>query len=155
VGVEAAGEGLDSGRHAATLARGEPGILHGAHTVVLQDGAGQVVETHSIAAGLDYPAVGPEHASLRARGRASYVARTDAEALAAFEALARDEGIIPALESAHALAEALGIAHGSPRPLRILVNLSGRGDKDLETVAALRGLGSGRGEFPRHAEPAR
>jgi len=139
VGVEAAGAGLDTGRHAATLARGRPGILHGAHTLVLQDDAGRVTETHSVAAGLDYPAVGPEHAALRASGRARYTARTDAEALAAFEALARREGIIPALESSHALAEALELARSAPRPLHLLVNLSGRGDKDLDTVLLHRG----------------
>ena len=156
VGVEAAGLGLETGRHAATLARGEPGILHGAHTLVLQDAAGQVTETHSIAAGLDYPAVGPQHAALRASGRASYVARTDAEALAAFEQLAREEGIIPALESAHALAEALAMARGSRRALRILVNLSGRGDKDLETVAGLRRDRRGEGTAsPPPPEPVR
>ncbi len=134
VGVEAAGDGLHTVRHAATLNRGSPGILHGARTLVLQDEEGQVLEAHSIAAGLDYPAVGPEHAQLRASGRASYVARTDEEALAALEALARMEGIIPALESAHALAEALVQAREPGVPPHILVNLSGRGDKDLDTI---------------------
>ncbi len=137
VGVEAGGAGLETGRHGATLARGAPGVLHGAHTLILQDGDGQIAESHSIAAGLDYPGVGPEHARLRETGRAGYVARTDAEALAAFEELARSEGILPALESAHALAEALRIAR-SGEAKHILVNLSGRGDKDLETVAQLR-----------------
>ncbi len=141
VGVEAAGAGLDSGRHGATLARGAPGVLHGAHTLLLQDGDGQVSESHSIAAGLDYPGVGPEHVRLKETGRASYVACGDAEALAAFEELARTEGIIPALESAHALAEALRLAREG-LAARILVNLSGRGDKDLDTVAALRRPGA-------------
>jgi tryptophan synthase beta chain len=143
VGVEAGGTGLESGHHAATLARGALGVLHGARTFLLQDPGGQIVETHSIAPGLDYPGVGPEHAQLQASGRASYVARTDDEALAAFHALARAEGIIPALESAHALAEALRLARDAPQPLRILVNLSGRGDKDLETVAARPRPGAG------------
>ena len=137
VGVEAAGAGLDTGRHGATLARGAPGVLHGAHTLLLQDEDGQVAESHSIAAGLDYPGVGPEHVRLKETGRASYVARNDAEALAAFVTLARTEGIIPALESSHALAEALCLAR-ERRAARILVNLSGRGDKDLETVAEIR-----------------
>jgi len=135
VGVEPAGLGLDSGRHGATILRGRPGILHGSRTLLLQTDEGQVIETHSVSAGLDYPAVGPEHAHLAATGRVEYTGRTDQEALAAFGELARREGIIPALESAHALAEALRLARTSPRPLRILVNLSGRGDKDLETAA--------------------
>ncbi len=142
VGVEAAGAGLDATRHAATLGRGAPGILHGARTLVLQDADGQVAEAHSIAAGLDYPAVGPEHAALQAAGRASYVARTDAEAVAALEELARTEGIIPALESAHALADALRRARGPDAPSHILVSLSGRGDKDLDTVMAWRAHGA-------------
>jgi tryptophan synthase beta chain len=124
------------------LGRGAPGILHGARTLVLQDADGQVAEAHSIAAGLDYPAVGPEHAALQAAGRASYVARTDAEAVAAFEELARTEGIIPALESAHALADALRRARGPDAPSHILVSLSGRGDKDLDTVMAWRAHGA-------------
>ena len=134
VGVEPAGHGLDSGQHGATILKGRPGILHGSRTLLLQTGEGQVVETHSISAGLDYPAVGPEHAHLAATGRVAYVGCTDDDALAAFQELARQEGILPALESAHALAEALRLARTSERPLRILVNLSGRGDKDLETV---------------------
>lgn len=134
IGVEPAGRGLDSGAHGATILRGRPGILHGSRTLLLQNDEGQVIETHSIAAGLDYPAVGPEHAHLAASGRVAYTSCTDGEALAAFQALAKDEGILPALESAHALAEALRLARDSDRPLRILVNLSGRGDKDLETV---------------------
>jgi tryptophan synthase beta chain len=137
VGVEAAGEGLDDGRHGATILRGRPGVLHGARTFVIQDADGQVGESHSIAAGLDYPGVGPEHAHLKATGRVEYLACTDAEALQAFRALARAEGILPALESAHALSAAQRLAEQSDRPLRILVNLSGRGDKDLETVAKL------------------
>jgi len=135
IGVEPAGHGLDSGQHGATILRGRAGILHGARTMLLQTDEGQVVETHSISAGLDYPAVGPEHAHLAATGRVEYVGCTDAEALAAFSELARREGIVPALESAHALAVALRLARSSERPQRILVNLSGRGDKDLETAA--------------------
>ncbi|MER3558429.1 MAG: tryptophan synthase subunit beta [Armatimonadota bacterium] len=138
VGVEAAGEGIETGRHAATLVAGRPGVLHGAHSYLLQDAHGQVAETHSISAGLDYPAVGPEHAWLRDRGRVRYTAVTDAEALAAFQALARLEGILPALESAHAVAEAMRIAQERPGGT-ILINLSGRGDKDMETVAKALG----------------
>ncbi len=139
VGVEPAGLGLASGRHGATILKGRTGILHGARTLLLQTEEGQVVETHSVSAGLDYPAVGPEHAHLAATGRVEYVGVTDEEALAAFSVLARQEGIIPALESAHALAHALTLAHGAGGPRRILVNLSGRGDKDLETAARLLG----------------
>ncbi|MFN2326536.1 MAG: tryptophan synthase subunit beta [Gemmatimonadales bacterium] len=134
IGVEPAGHGLDSGQHGATILKGRAGILHGARTLLLQTDEGQVVETHSISAGLDYPAVGPEHAHLASTGRVKYVGCTDADALAAFQELARQEGILPALESAHALAEALRLARSSEKPLKILVNLSGRGDKDLETV---------------------
>ena len=141
VGVEAAGEGLDSGRHCATLERGRPGLLHGAYSLVLQDDEGQISESHSIAAGLDYPGVGPEHGWLQESGRATYVSSTDEEALAAFHALARAEGILPALESCHALAEALRVARDPAGPRRILVNLSGRGDKDLDTVLARPGGG--------------
>lgn len=137
VGVEAAGHGLDSGQHGATLQAGVPGVLHGARTLLLQDEDGQVTESHSIAAGLDYPGVGPEHAALQASGRARYVGVTDAQALAAFRALARGEGIIPALESAHALAYALLRASAAPRGSVLLVNLSGRGDKDLQQVMQL------------------
>ena len=136
IGVEAAGRGLDSGLHGATLQRGRPGILHGARTMVLQDAHGQIAESHSIAAGLDYPGVGPEHACLQATGRAEYVGITDAEALAAFHALARCEGILPALESAHAVAYAGKLAAESPAGTILLVNLSGRGDKDLAQVMA-------------------
>ncbi len=137
VGVEAAGEGLDGRRHGATLQRGTPGVLHGAKTLLLQDDEGQVGESHSIAAGLDYPGVGPEHAHLRETGRVDYIGCSDAEALEAFRTLARAEGILPALESAHALSAALRLATESQEPIEILVNLSGRGDKDLETVTRL------------------
>jgi tryptophan synthase beta chain len=143
VGVEPAGEGLDGDRHGATLLKGRPGVLHGAYTMLLQDGEGQVHESHSISAGLDYPGIGPEHAHLRETGRVEYVGCTDSEALDAFQALARAEGILPALESAHALHAAVRMARSSARPLEILVNLSGRGDKDLETV--LRHLGEEHG----------
>ncbi len=139
VGVEAGGEGIESGRHAARFgdARlGRPGVLHGTYTYLLQDADGQVLETHSISAGLDYPAVGPEHAALRHSGRAEYTSATDAQALAAFQHLCRSEGIIPALESAHALAEAIRRAPHLPPETILLVNLSGRGDKDLDTVLA-------------------
>ena len=134
VGVEAAGEGLESGRHCATLTRGRPGILHGAYSYTLQDEEGQIGESHSISAGLDYPGVGPEHAWLKESGRATYETCTDAAALTAFSALARAEGILPALESAHAVAAAVRLAAESAGVQRILVNLSGRGDKDLESV---------------------
>jgi len=143
VGVEAGGEGIPTGRHAARFAdgdRGRVGVLHGARTYVLQDPWGQILDTHSISAGLDYPAVGPEHAWLRDRNRVRYTAVTDAEALDAFQALARLEGILPALESAHAVAEAMRLARARPGRW-ILVNLSGRGDKDLETVAGALGNG--------------
>jgi tryptophan synthase beta chain len=140
VGVEAAGEGVATGRHAARFADGSPGVLHGCHTFLLQDDDGQIAPTHSISAGLDYAAVGPEHADLRARGRARYESCTDEEALRGFEALARFEGILPALESAHALGWILR-ERASLAGKRVLVNLSGRGDKDLETIAALRGKG--------------
>jgi tryptophan synthase beta chain len=140
IGVEAAGEGLNTGRHAASLCAGKPGILHGNRTYLLQDANGQIVETHSVSAGLDYPGVGPEHAWLKDLGRAEYVAITDDEALAAFDALCRYEGIIPALESAHAAAYAAKIAPTLPKDAILLVNLSGRGDKDMHTVAERRGL---------------
>jgi tryptophan synthase beta chain len=135
IGVEPAGEGLDGSRHGATLLRGRPGVLHGAYTMVLQTAEGQIRESHSISAGLDYPGVGPEHAQLKATGRVKYTGCGDAEALQAFRELARAEGILPALESAHAVWEALRLARQSDRALEILVSLSGRGDKDLETVA--------------------
>ncbi|MDO8447191.1 MAG: tryptophan synthase subunit beta [Rhodoferax sp.] len=137
IGVEAAGEGMDSGRHSASLQRGLPGVLHGNRTYVLQNEDGQVTETHSISAGLDYPGVGPEHAFLKDIGRAEYVGITDTEALSAFHYLCRTEGIIPALESAHAVAYAMKLAKTMRTDQSILVNLSGRGDKDIGTVADL------------------
>ena len=140
IGVEAAGEGLQTGRHAASLCAGKPGVLHGNRTYLLQDANGQIIETHSISAGLDYPGVGPEHAWLKDSGRAEYVAITDVEALAAFHALCRTEGIIPALESAHALAYAMKLAPSLGRDSILLVNLSGRGDKDMHTVAERSGI---------------
>jgi len=140
VGVEAAGEGLDSGHHAASLERGRPGVLHGNRTYLLQDEDGQIIETHSISAGLDYPGVGPEHAYLKDSGRAEYVGITDAEALQAFHDLCRFEGIIPALESSHALAYAAKLAPTLPKDKVLLVNLSGRGDKDMHTVAEKSGI---------------
>ncbi|MGE5739966.1 MAG: tryptophan synthase subunit beta [Betaproteobacteria bacterium] len=139
VGVEAAGEGIATGHHAASLAAGRPGVLHGNRTYLLQDANGQIAETHSISAGLDYPGVGPEHAWLKDTGRAEYVSITDDEALAAFHACCRIEGIIPALESAHALAYATKLAPTLARDRILLVNLSGRGDKDMATVAARTG----------------
>jgi len=140
IGVEAAGEGLATGRHAASLCAGKPGVLHGNRTYLLQDANGQIVETHSVSAGLDYPGVGPEHAWLKDAGRAEYVAVTDADALEAFQALCRNEGIIPALESAHAVAHAMKMAATMPKDAILLVNLSGRGDKDMHTVASRAGI---------------
>jgi tryptophan synthase beta chain len=140
IGVEAAGYGLATGHHAASLIAGRPGVLHGNRTYLLQDENGQITETHSISAGLDYPGVGPEHAWLKDTGRAQYVAVTDEEALAAFHALCREEGIIPALESSHALAHAAKLAATLPAQRSILVNLSGRGDKDMHTVAEKSGI---------------
>ena len=137
IGVEAAGEGLDSGKHSASLQRGSPGVLHGNRTYILQNDDGQVTETHSISAGLDYPGVGPEHAWLKDIGRAEYVGITDSEALQAFHYLCRTEGIIPALESSHAVAHAMKLAKTMRPDQSILVNLSGRGDKDIGTVADL------------------
>jgi tryptophan synthase beta chain len=139
-GVEAAGHGLASGQHAASLSAGRPGVLHGNRTYLLSDKAGQILETHSVSAGLDYPGVGPEHAWLKDTGRARYVGITDDEALAAFHRLCRTEGIIPALESAHAIAYATKLAAELPKDALVLVNLSGRGDKDVQTVANLEGL---------------
>jgi tryptophan synthase beta chain len=139
IGVEAAGEGIATGHHAASLGAGRPGVLHGNRTYLLQDANGQIVETHSISAGLDYPGVGPEHAWLKDTGRAEYVSVTDDEAVAAFHACCRIEGIIPALESAHALAYATKLAPTLPRERILLVNLSGRGDKDMATVAERSG----------------
>ncbi len=137
VGVEAAGAGLATGRHAASLTAGRVGVLHGALTYILQDDAGQVVPAHSVAAGLDYPGVGPEHSYLKEAGRVEYTAVTDAEALAAFRMLAAAEGIIPALESAHALAWVAKHAPELPREAVVIVNVSGRGDKDVALVAGL------------------
>ncbi len=139
IGVEAAGQGLSTGKHAASLSAGSPGVLHGNRTYLLQDANGQISETHSISAGLDYPGVGPEHAYLKDIGRAEYVGITDDEALAAFHRLCRTEGIIPALESSHAVAHAMKIAPTMRPDQHLLVNLSGRGDKDIGTVADLSG----------------
>jgi tryptophan synthase beta chain len=139
IGVEAAGQGLATGKHAASLSAGTPGVLHGNRTYLLQDANGQITETHSISAGLDYPGVGPEHAYLKDIGRAEYVGVTDAEALAAFHRLCRTEGIIPALESSHAVAYAMQLAPTMRADQALLVNLSGRGDKDIGTVADLSG----------------
>jgi tryptophan synthase beta chain len=140
IGVEAAGHGLESGKHAATLTAGKPGVLHGNRTYLLQDEHGQIIETHSISAGLDYPGVGPEHAWLKDDGRAEYVSVTDDEAVQAFHDLCRLEGIIPALESSHALAYASKIAPRLAKDQILLVNLSGRGDKDMHTVAEKSGI---------------
>ena len=140
IGVEAAGYGLGLGQHAASLTLGRPGVLHGNRTYLLQDDDGQIIDTHSISAGLDYPGVGPEHAWLKDSGRAEYVTVGDDEAVAAFHALCRFEGIIPALESAHALAYAARIAPTLARDKLLLVNLSGRGDKDMHTVAEKSGI---------------
>lgn len=142
IGVEAAGEGVETGRHAATLGAGHPGVLHGAYSYLLQNEDGQVIETHSISAGLDYPGVGPEHSYLKDSGRATYVSATDATAMRGLQALSRSEGIIPALESSHALGYLLemgeqgGLAAGS----LVILNLSGRGDKDMMTVAKVLGV---------------
>jgi tryptophan synthase beta chain len=140
VGAEAAGEGIDSGRHAASLAAGRVGVLHGNRTYVICDDDGQITETHSISAGLDYPGVGPEHAFLKDSGRAEYMGVTDAEALHAFHTLARTEGILPALESSHAIAQAMKLARELPKDGLVLCNLSGRGDKDVHTIAAREGI---------------
>jgi tryptophan synthase beta chain len=140
IGVEAAGHGLETGRHAASLTAGRPGVLHGNRTYLLQDENGQIIETHSVSAGLDYPGVGPEHAWLKDSGRAGYVTITDDEALQAFHDLCRYEGIIPALESSHALAYAAKLAPTLAKDKVLLVNLSGRGDKDMHTVAEKSGI---------------
>jgi tryptophan synthase beta chain len=140
IGVEAAGHGIASGKHAAPLAAGTPGVLHGFRSYLMQDADGQVIETHSVSAGLDYPGVGPEHSYLKDSGRAEYVAVTDDEAMAAFHDLCRYEGIIPALESSHAVAYAGKLAATLDKDKVLLVNLSGRGDKDINTVAALSGI---------------
>ncbi len=143
VGVEAAGEGLETGRHAATLAKGRPGILHGMHTFVLQDDDGQTLPVHSASAGLDYPGVGPEHAWWHETGRVEYATATDQEALEAFGTLSRLEGIIPALEPAHAVAHAVRLAAELPQDKLVVINLSGRGDKDCVEVARLTGQSIG------------
>jgi tryptophan synthase beta chain len=139
-GVEGGGDGVETGRHAAPLCDGKPGVLHGNRTYLMEDRDGQIIETHSISAGLDYPGVGPEHAWLKDTGRASYVAITDAEALKAFHMLTRTEGIMPALESSHALAYTAKIAAAMNSEQIVIVNLSGRGDKDVHTIAALEGI---------------
>ena len=155
IGVEAAGLGLETGRHAASLSAGSPGVLHGNRTYLLQDANGQIIETHSVSAGLDYPGVGPEHAYLKDIGRAEYVGITDDEAIKAFHVLCRTEGIIPALESSHALAYAMKIAPTMRSDQSLLVNLSGRGDKDIGTVADLSGARSSSVVRPAAANPSR
>jgi tryptophan synthase beta chain len=137
IGVEGGGEGIFTNRHAATLHGGTEGILHGARTKLMQDDEGQVIESHSISAGLDYPGVGPEHAYLQDIGRAEYVSATDEEAIDAFVLLSQKEGIIPAFESAHALAHAIKMANSSDEPLTLVVNISGRGDKDMEVASKI------------------
>ena len=139
IGVEAAGEGIDTDRHAAPLTAGSPGVLHGSYSYMMQDENGQVLPTHSVSAGLDYPGVGPEHSYLKDLGRVEYVAVTDDQAIAAFEQLSKCEGIIPAFESAHAFA-ALSIDGLIDRGSRVLVNLSGRGDKDMESASKIIGF---------------
>ena len=139
-GVEAGGDGLATGRHAAPLCAGKPGVLHGNRTYLMEDEDGQIIETHSVSAGLDYPGVGPEHAWLKDSGRAKYLAVSDQDALAAFHRLTQTEGIIPALETSHAVAYAMQLAATLPQDKSILINLSGRGDKDMHTVAAHEGL---------------
>jgi tryptophan synthase beta chain len=139
-GVEAAGDGIETGRHSAPLTAGRPGVLHGNRTYLMEDEDGEIIETHSISAGLDYPGVGPEHAWLKDSGRAHYVSITDAEALEGFHALTRMEGIIPALESSHAVAYAMKLASTMDKDQQILVNLSGRGDKDINTIASREGI---------------
>jgi len=139
-GVEGAGEGMETGRHAAPLCAGTPGVLHGNRTYLMEDKNGQIIETHCISAGLDYPGVGPEHAWLKDIGRANYVNVTDDEALAAFHALTRIEGIIPALESSHALAYGIKLAQSMDKDKNIIINLSGRGDKDINTIADIEGI---------------
>ncbi len=140
VGAEAAGDGIETGRHAASIAAGRPGVLHGNRTYVICDDDGQITETHSVSAGLDYPGVGPEHSFLSDAGRAQYVGVTDDEALAAFHTLARTEGILAALESSHAVAQAMKLARELPKEALVLCNLSGRGDKDVHTIAAREGF---------------
>jgi len=139
-GVEAAGEGIATGRHSAPLSAGRPGVLHGNRTYLMEDEDGEIIETHSISAGLDYPGVGPEHSWLKDSGRANYVSITDDEAMEAFHTLTRIEGIIPALESSHAVAYAMKLAPTMSKDQKILVNLSGRGDKDINTIARREGI---------------
>jgi tryptophan synthase beta chain len=139
-GVEAGGDGLETGRHAAPLSAGNPGVLHGNRTYLMEDNNGQIIETHSVSAGLDYPGVGPEHAWLKDSGRANYVVINDDEALAAFHDLTRIEGIMPALESSHALAFTAKLAPEREKDRIMIVNLSGRGDKDIDTVATRAGI---------------
>ena len=139
-GVEAAGDGIATGRHSAPLSAGRPGVLHGNRTYLMEDDDGEIIETHSISAGLDYPGVGPEHAWLKDSGRAQYVAITDTEAMEGFHTLTRMEGIIPALESSHAVAYAMKLAPTLDKDQQILINLSGRGDKDINTIAAREGI---------------
>ena len=140
IGVEAAGDGVETGRHSAPLSAGRAGVLHGNRTYLIQDEHGQIMPTHSVSAGLDYPGVGPEHAHLKDTGRAEYVAVTDEQAMAAFHQLTRVEGIIPALETAHAIAYATQLAAELSPEQNLLVNLSGRGDKDVNTVAEREGI---------------
>jgi tryptophan synthase beta chain len=139
-GVEAAGKGLDTKDHAAPLCAGKPGVLHGNRTYLMTDAAGQIMETHSVSAGLDYPGVGPEHAWLKDLKRVNYVAATDKQAMAAFHQLTELEGIIPALESSHAVAYAARLAADMEPEQSLVINLSGRGDKDIETVARIEGI---------------
>jgi tryptophan synthase beta chain len=139
-GVEAAGDGIETGRHSAPLSAGRPGVLHGNRTYLMEDEDGEIIETHSISAGLDYPGVGPEHAWLKDSGRANYVSITDAEAMVGFHTLTRMEGIIPALESSHAVAYAMNLAPTLDKDQHILINLSGRGDKDINTIANREGI---------------
>jgi tryptophan synthase beta chain len=140
IGVEAAGDGIETGRHSAPLCAGRPGVLHGNRTYLMEDDDGEIIETHSISAGLDYPGVGPEHAWLKDTRRAEYVSITDTEALEGFHSLTKLEGIIPALESSHALAYTMKIAPDMKKDEIIIVNLSGRGDKDIHTMAEREGL---------------
>ena len=139
-GVEGGGDGIETGRHAAPLCDGRPGVLHGNRTYLMEDDNGQIIETHSVSAGLDYPGVGPEHSWLKDIGRVSYVAATDTEALEAFHTLTRIEGIIPALESSHAIAYGMKLAESMKPEQRIIINLSGRGDKDINTIADIEGI---------------
>ena len=137
IGVEAGGEGLDGTHHSATLSKGKPGVLHGVRTYIMQSETGQIMETHSISAGLDYPGVGPEHAWLKDSGRAEYVAATDEQALRGFRMLTQSEGIIPALESSHAIWEGVRLASTLPKDKNVVICLSGRGDKDVEEVSQI------------------